>query len=655
MPSNTNKTKFTLIVLGLIIVGIVLAVLTFQRPPVGQSASSAPSTPLESEEARDGALVYQQLKEAYAQGQRNLVVPPGKYTFPAEFTSFRLESFNDATISAYGATFVLNKGGVVLAHCRNTILRGLVLENDPAPFMQGVIKSIDHAKKTLDVEFDSQFRVPTPQYPKEGQHLILQYFTPDGTHHIPLQWEAAKGPFQPVSDTVFRNQLLNNRLFTVADSSDVVRPGFQVSLAVDSASFGFEVFDGENVTVEDARVYAVKAYAFFEHEGKGGNAYRRCFIGRKKGSKLLAVLGRDGFHSYRTQRGPLIEYCDFSHAGDDLIAIHGFYSLLDKSTSPTTMRIAAPFGQDFGPGSTLKFYNFETAEPLGQAKIVAATKVSTQEAIQRLQEIPTQWKDAGVPVRDFPRDSAEMIDVTLDRPIEFQTRAVLVDSGELNGSGAIVRYNYLHEGCARGVLIKANNALVEGNRIERISACGIAIYPESYYLEGVFPQNVDIVNNTIIDCGGVSYNDRYMEPNFGALQVSSLFGKRLFNPPTFHGFQQMGNIRIRNNHIIRPAVFGVFASNIQGLTISGNVIESPHRRNQWLAQFDLSGVVKGAGGDEPAPELVGVLRHPQFANLMMSCRDVTISGNQVVNDKNSLKGDWGIGPWTSNVTIDSKK
>ncbi|MEI6789106.1 MAG: right-handed parallel beta-helix repeat-containing protein [bacterium] len=655
MTTPRSNAKTALIILILLLAGIALAVFTLKRQPAGPTVSSAPALPPESEKIKDGALVYDQFKAGYSQGQRDFVVPPGKYTFPPEFTSFALDAFNDATISAYGATFVLNNGGFVLAHCRNTILRGLVLENDPAPFMQGVIKSIDHAKKTLDVEFDPAFHLPTPQYPNEGQHLILQYFTPDGTRNIPMEWEAAKGPFQKINDTVFRIQLLNNRIFTVADSPDVVSPGFQLSLAVDSASFGFEVVDGENVTLEDARVYAVKAYGFFDHDGKGGNTYRRCVIGRKPGSKLLAALGRDGFHCYRDQRGPLIEYCDFSYAPDDFVAIHGFFSLLDKSTSPTTLRIAAPFGQDFGPGSTLKFYNFETAEPLGQAKVVSATKVTTPEAARRLQNIPKQWKDAGVPVRDFPKDSAELIDVTIDQPLEFKTNAVLVDSGEFSGEGAIIRYNYLHEGAGRGIQIKASHSIVDGNRIERIAASGIAMYPESYYLEGTFPQNVEILNNTIIDCADVSYNDRYMEPNFGALQVSSLFGKRLFNPPTFHGFQQMQNIKIRNNHIIRPAVFGIFASNIQGLTISGNIVESPHRRNQWLAQFDLSGVVKGAGGDEPAQELVEVLRHPQFANMLMSCRDVTISGNQLVNDKNRLKGEWGIGPWTSNVTIDSKK
>ena len=101
--------------------------------PAAQAAAS------DSVAIKDGALLYNQIKEGYTKGQRDFVVPPGRYTFPADFTIFKLDSFHDATISAYGATFVLNKGGVSLANCRNTILRGLVLENDPLPFMQGVI------------------------------------------------------------------------------------------------------------------------------------------------------------------------------------------------------------------------------------------------------------------------------------------------------------------------------------------------------------------------------------------------------------------------------------------------------------------------------------------------------------------------------------
>ena len=87
------------------------------------------------------------------------------------------------------------------------------------------------------------------------------------------------------------------------------------------------------------------------------------------------------------------------------------------------------------------------------------------------------------------------------------------------------------------------------------------------------------------------------------------------------------------------------------LTITGNVIQAPQQRRQWLPRLDLSGSVAGAGGPPPEPAKLEVLRHPQYANLIIGCDDVHISGNKIIGAETPLRGDWGIGPWTANVTV----
>jgi len=605
----------------------------------------------QSPDKQDGAALLARLQAAYAKGDRSLVISPGSYSFPPSCPKFTLDSFHDTTINAYGAVFYLNQGGVVLSHARNLTLRGLTLDNDPAPFMQGVIQAIDSHARTLDIQFDPAYRLPSPSLPAPGQSCIADFFHADGTGPIPMQWESVKSGMQPLGGTLYRVHLLQNRIFNVGDSSNLLVPGDRLAVGVPTGSFGVDVADGENVTLEDVRIYGANGYGIFDHDGKGGNIYRRCVIGRKPGSNRLLALGRDGFHCYRDDHGPLIEYCDFSAAGDDLINIHGFFSVLDQQTAPDTLRIASPFGRDFEAGSTLHFYNLDTSEPLGEARVVSVTKINDPTIARHLQDIPAKWNAAGIHIRDFPTPDAELLTVKLARPINFKTPGVLIDSGEKSGRGAIIRYNHLHNDIGRAALVKASNSLIQGNLMEHLSSAGVAVSEDGYYLEGTFVSNVRIIDNTIIDCGQVSYNDRYMEPFLGSIDIGGTFGRRLFNPPTFHGFKQMRNIEITGNHIIRPAVYGIFANNVRGLKITGNVIESPQQRKEWLPRLDLSGSVLGAGGPPPDPKELEVLRHPQYANLIIGCDTVQISGNKVTNSKISLRGDWAVGPWTSHVTL----
>jgi hypothetical protein len=598
---------------------------------------------------QDGAALLSRLQAAYAKGDRALLIPPGSYTFPTTSPRFTLDAWHDATINAYGATFYLNRGGVVLSHARNLTLRGLTLDNDPAPFMQGVIRAIDPRARTLDIDFDPAYHLPTSG--PASTFAIAEFFHPDGAGPIPMQWEGVKNDYQPLGGSLFRIHLAQNRVFNVGDSSNTLVPGDRLAVGVPTPSFGVRLDGCEKVTLEDVRIYGATGYGFFDHDGVGGNTFRRCVIGRRPGSTRLLALGRDGFHCYRDDHGPLIEYCDFSHAGDDLINIHGFFSVLDSQTAPDSIRVACPFGRDFQPGSTLHFYDLDTTEPLGHARVLSLAQIPGPAAAQRLKDIPAHWNAAGIDMRSFPPPDAELLDVKLDRSIALRTTGVLIDSGEKSGRGAIVRYNHLHDDVGRAALVKGSDSLIQGNLMERLSSSGAASSQDGYFLEGAFVHNVRIIGNTIVDCDQVSYNDRYMEGYLGAIDIYAWLGRRLFNPPTFHPFKTMRNIQIIGNRIIRPAVYGIFAANVTGLTITGNIIDSPQQRKEWLPRLDLSRAVKGAGGPTPDPAKLEVLRHPQYANLIIACDKVRISKNKVINSQFPLKGDWAIAPWTTNLTL----
>jgi len=87
-------------------------------------------------------------------------------------------------------------------------------------------------------------------------------------------------------------------------------------------------------------------------------------------------------------------------------------------------------------------------------------------------------------------------EVTLDHalPAEFDD---LVSNPAAEGSGYILRQNTIRNHRARGMLLKADNGLVEGNTIDGSTMGGIVLSPEFWWNEASYSHDVIIRNNTI--------------------------------------------------------------------------------------------------------------------------------------------------------------
>ncbi|MDR3708818.1 MAG: right-handed parallel beta-helix repeat-containing protein [Capsulimonadaceae bacterium] len=601
----------------------------------------------------DGPALLARLRDEYGQGQRSFRIPAGVYSFPnAGERDFALNGWTDAVIDASGATFLLNSGGVKFNHCARVTLKGLTLDNDPFPAMQGIVKAIDRSNKTLDITLDPAYQAPPAGGIARTNARGIVFFPPDGRDPVREEWEASYG-YESMSGNDYRIKLLNNRFFDVGDHPDSILPGYRVFVAAPNGSSGITLTGCDHVTLVGVHVYAGDGFSICELGGKGDNVYRDCVIGRKPGTDRLMKGGRDGFHSYGMRKGPTIEGCDISYTGDDLIAIHGFWDIVETQPEPTKIVLAAPFSRDFEIGSTLRFYDFDTTRPRGEAIVRSFIRLTGPESKARIQAVPSAMAQSHYAVRDFPDNLAELIEVTLDRPVQIAPLTI-ASSGEYCGNGAVIRGNHLHDAISRGVLVKANDITIEGNTMERISLPAIAILPESYWLEGPFVHRIRIANNTIVDCGEVSYNDRYMEPMLGAIQIANTFGHRLFNPPTFNGYATNSQVTIEGNRVIRPAVFAIFLGNVDGAAIKNNTIDHAHRRRAWIDKFDLSGAIVGGSGPDPVTDAqIEVLKHPLFSSLVLGSSNVAISGNKVVSDLPGYLGDWGIGPWTRAITVEN--
>ncbi len=602
-------------------------------------------------QTQDGPALLKRLQAGYSQGRRSFTIPPGVYAFPAGAdASFTLTDWSDAQIRGTGVTLLTNYGGVKLNRCRNVTLTGITIDNDPSPTMQGVVKAVNPQSKTLDITLNPAYQLPPEGGIARSDARFTAFYPPDGRDPVRLDWDATY-QFDPLGGNAYRIKLLNNRIFDPFESTGVILPGDGIVIAVSTGSFGFHIKNCEHVTLRKERIYAATGFAIFDDGGPGGNVYDGCVIGRKPGSNRLLSCLRDGLHSYRSRKGPTVENCDFSYTGDDLIAIHGFLSVVESQPAPDRLIIASPFGRDIDPGMTLKLYDLASSQPRGQVAVASVTQITGPDADARIQAVPAAIQAQGFSVRSFPSDSAVLLNVKLDSPVNAP-HFTLASSGEYCGNGAIVRNNYLHDNNSRGVLVKANNVTIEHNTIARLGWAGIAIFPESYYLEGPFVHHVIIRGNTISDGEAVGHTDGQIEGSLGSIAIANSFGKRLFHPPTYFGWADNSDIKIEGNHIIRPGEFGISLLNSLGITITNNVIEYPHQHRQYLKDFDLRGTLQDGSGPFAVSQAgLDVMRHPVYGNLVVGSCDVIIRGNAVKPDVPGYRGDWGIGVWTKSINV----
>jgi hypothetical protein len=386
--------------------------------------------------------------------------------------------------------------------------------------------------------------------------------------------------------------------------------------------------------------YASTGFVFFENSGDGGDSYIRCKLGRRPGTNRLWASIADCLHSFLMKKGPLIESCDFSGAGDDLINIHGFFSMVVQPVGSNQLLIACPMGRAILPDSYLRIYSPPDATYVAEAKVVSLQPVRDQASralAQRVRDRLKSMDDSGV--RTF--DQLDMVRVQLDRNISVRP-CDLIDTYDLCGGGAVVRGNYLHDSHSRGVLARTRDLLIENNRIERTFSLGIAFTPELFWLEGPFIQRAKVIGNVL------DQNYWYVfemlpgqEQCGGSIAVFDSFGKTLFPQTLVRGVQNR-DIEISGNKISRSALPGIFVANAGSPKIHDNVISQPFAAGPDPVHCDWSALL--TPGWKASKEQTDILKAPYFGIFLQESQNVSISGNQVVDKAHFVRGDIGCGP-----------
>jgi len=570
------------------------------------------------------------LKEAVDKGESALKVKPGHYRFGRRGPkNFELRGFTDLELDAAGATFWfegrLRLDSIVIRECRNLSIKELTVDYDPLCYSQGEIVEIDRQNRSVSIRIDPGFPLPDDSWTRREGSIKAIFYDENGRQiEVRMDWIKS---LARLDGRVFRVEFKHGWMFQPGYPSDV-KVGDRLTLPDRSMRHTFSISGSESVTLEDITIYACPQMAFVETGGRGGNVYRRCRVIRRPGTQRLLACNADAFHSAVVAKGPLIEQCEFSHAGDDFINIHGFFSMVYEQPSPQKVVVVAHYIEDnFSPGSELAFYRFDDFTPIGARRIKTMRLIEDPAVFEAAGRMPEELRRSGKRVRDFhPRNVYPFL-VELDGPVSVK-KYDIVGCDDRIGRGAVVRSNYFHDGFARGILLSTADAVVENNTIERTGIASVCIAAERYWLQGPFPHDIVVRNNKITDNGTMLLSRNRNCDRPGAVTVISLAG---------HGLSpaiQNHHIRIAGNKITRPSACGVFVANARDCEIEDNIIEEPFAGEP----FELG---RGLGiGD------------PTYAIYLASAERIILRRNKVVRPTKYCSGDIGLGKWVNDETIE---
>jgi hypothetical protein len=452
---NIRRYALYVLLAGLVLVGL------------GAENLVAPSANILIGDPANGADLPEAILAAYASGARDMTIAPGVYRIPPNGRrAIGLEHWKNATIHARGVTIIfedMTQRPVYLDDCTNVTLEGATLLFAEPSFTQGRVKAIgeDARGKYLDWQIDAGYPIFNPR--KSCLDVVDQNtrLLKTGTG------DTGCGSAESMGTGLFRLRQVNGRLGPTAvnDWLFTRRPGGGSSIIhLDGCS---------HCTLREITLENAGFAAFFETGGEGGHHYIDCHV--RPGPKPpgateeeLVGCGADGFHSAGTETGPTIEHCSWEGVlHDDCIAIHGS---LQKIVRVEGNKVILERGNRGG---------FAAGEPV---RISSAGGFFGQFTCTSMRAV--EASEGG------------LLELTLDRASGAPSDAK-ASNPRHNGAGFKILNCTLGNCRSRGILVKADNGLIEGCTISGCGMSAISIGPEYYWGEADYCNNVIVRGNTL--------------------------------------------------------------------------------------------------------------------------------------------------------------
>ncbi len=486
-------------------------------------------------------------------GPAEVVLDGGEYRIRPE----RRESYcvtvsraRDLTIRGQGAATRLvvtapDSGALMLTDCVNVGLSGLTIDYDPVPFCQGTIRAVDEAAGSFDLEVDTGY--PTPDAPnfvnaaepygKWGMIMDrsvrrIRALTPD--HYMTPKWEHLGGRVWRFY-TASEHYRLGLRHMRVGDAYVHLARGYGSAVLAQAC---------EGVLLERLTVHASPGLVVGLVANRGAVVVRRLEVRFPRGSDRLLTANADGVHCQQNRAGPLIERCYFEGMADDGVNLYAPPNVLREVIAPTEWLVSA--GCHILPGDRLQVMDPRRGEIRGE---VVARTVQPERGGLRL-----------------------TVDRSLDgmKAGENHLNADTLYNLSACGAGFKVLNNTMNGNRRYGVLVRAGDGLIEGNRFLDTTGAGVVLTNEPDWPEGPAPWSVVIRGNTFVRGGTcLGYADWPMN---AALAIRAVkLGHAVAEA------EAIRDVRVEGNTFLDRAGCVIFVGGVRGAVIARNrVTASPN-------------------------------------------------------------------------------
>lgn len=320
----------------------------------------------------------------------------------------------------------------------------------------------------------------------------------------------------------------------------------------------------KDLILEDVPLFASNCFSFLETYCDN-TTYLRCGIVpcppeldlQTRDLRRIRSGNADAFHSKHAVRGPQILECSARFQGDDCVNICGEYYMVMGSVGPR-VRILAPREINIQVGDPVELVSY-TGERLPDAKVLEIGKddLVRPDEIAFLKEQKMNANNR----KTLSTPGTRAMTITLDRDVSLPMGSVIASMNH-TGNGFLVKDCDFGFNRSRGILIKASNGKVTGNKITSSKMAAVLVAPEWWWLESGSSNNVEISGNTIKDCGAT------------AIKVIARAGNGSTAPAGAHR-----NISILGNTISNSPFPCIEVTSTDGLILARNQILNPMVRS----------------------------------------------------------------------------
>ncbi|MDQ2898671.1 MAG: right-handed parallel beta-helix repeat-containing protein [Acidobacteriota bacterium] len=549
---------------------------------------------------------------------RILTVDPGNYYFltsqnPQTYLTFY--GLSNLTVDLAGSAIYFNGAflqGFAISRCRNVTLANFQTDFVNAPYTHVQIASVNSTART--VAYQTLAGWPDPS---AFNGVTTPFGTPvlwgvvfrggilvPGTTRMQVGQPIANGTLQLVQDHTPWTQSAALATMLPGDTFVVTQRGGQSPILV---------VDSDSIVVSNVSIHGSSAMAI-QMNSVSNSTVDSVRVTPRPDTGLISS-NADGIHFTYSKQGNHIRRSYVTATLDDALAMDSLYlATVSGKLAPRHLRVNRSYYMRFANGTPINFVDSVTTNELPGATIVS-------------QNPP----DSGVPLFNGE------VDLTFDRDLPDLAVGAGMMPGEAGarGAGSSVEDNVVEDiPFGRGIWVGGNDGVtIERNVIRRTSSGAIVVSQDTKSYPGPPAHDIAIRSNVIEGNLGPAASGSGTE-----IAVASIIVESTDNTFAFASAAPNTNISILNNYIADSGRAGLWIGQLNGGTISGNVIV------RWNShpELPLFGVSENAGRQ---------LRQDfQQAIVVRGSQNVGVANN-VTNSQSGLAGAVTLNPGAASYDV----